>query len=73
MNYENLPVPKIKTMEMLRTEDITEIVLRDLERYNVPTSEWGTIMKDYISPLRKAVEELIKKTVYENKAITLNN
>ena len=68
MDYSKLPMPRIKTEDALRTEDIMGIVLHDLERYNVPTQEWGIIIKDHINPLINAVNNLIKKTVYDKCA-----
>ncbi len=66
MYYRDLPVPRPRTIETLRSKDILEIVLKELELYGVPSEEWGPIIQNHISPLNKAVDALVRKYLSEN-------
>lgn len=61
MYYKQCKYRTVKTIEMLEISDVSEIVMRDLERYCVPDDEFIKIFMDYIKPLWKATDKLKKK------------
>ncbi len=67
MVYSDFPLPEPLTIDSLSSRDIMDIVLRELMRYGVPAEEWGDIIKNYINPLRDAVESVIRKHISETE------
>ena len=61
MDYDKLPIRRIRSIEMLTIDDVREIVIRDLERYGVPIDETGKILRECVTQLENETDKLKKK------------